>query len=107
LKMLKSFPMVQMPSGKTVEIQIDQKTLSEISNEVKENPRAMAALKKGLEISKQAHAEGKLASPTPPDDYIIIYRIMNKYDESFAGALASQVIEYLRRELLSGEREDG
>ena len=92
--------MTEMPSGKSTQIHIDDETLSKIVKEVSQNERAMSALKEGQSRVKEALDKGEVSSPTPPDEYLIIYQIMNKFDDRYAGVLGPQVIKFLQAELL-------
>ena len=45
--MISSIPMTEMPSGKIIQIHVDDETLFKIAEEVSKNEQAMAALKEG------------------------------------------------------------
>ena len=101
--MLSSMPMTEMPASKAIQIHIDDDTLSMIANEISQNEQAVSALKEGKRRVKEALKRGVISSPTPPDEYLIIYQIMNKFDDRYAGALGSEIIKFLQDELLIDE----
>ena len=101
--MISSIPMTEMPSGKIIQIHVDDETLFKIAEEVSKNEQAMAALKEGKRRDKEAKARGDISSPEPPDDYLIIYQIMNKFDERYAGTVGHRIINFLEAELMTDE----
>ncbi|MES0868200.1 hypothetical protein [Pseudovibrio sp. SCP19] len=92
--------MIEMPSGKRVQIKIDRDTLLQIAEEVRGSETAIEALREGKRRHQEAHARGDISSPEPPAEYAVIYKIMNNYDVRYAGALGSEIIEYLQETLL-------
>ncbi len=95
--------MTEMPSGKTIQIHIDDETLTRIAEEVSKNEKAMNALREGYRRVREALARGDISSPEPPDDYRIIYLIMNDFDGRYAGSMGPQVIRFLQEALLGRE----
>lgn len=98
--MLRSIPMAEPKTGNTIFIEVDERTLSKICQEVRQDPVAMNALGQGYQDTLAALRRGDVSSPKPPLDYIVIYKIMNRYDERYAGALGSRIVSYLMDELI-------
>lgn len=99
--MLSSNYMIEMPSGKRIRVHVSEKTLLLIMEEVRKNKSAMLALQEGMRRHKEAMARGDISSPPAPDEYSIIYNIMNKHDPRYAGTLGSEIIVYLQDRLMN------
>ena len=98
--------MIETKSGKKIIVEVDDATLAKICHDVSRNTVAMDALRQGYRDIVAALERGDISSPEPPRDYIVIYKIMNSYDERYAGTLGSQVIVHLMHELLGRPRAD-
>ncbi len=105
--MLSSLPMTEMPSGKTIQVHVDDNTLAAIKEQVQKNPDAMAALEDGYIQVQKALERGDISSPEPPDSYTIIFEIMNQFDSRYAGTLGPRIIKFLQEQLLSGASQNG
>ncbi len=98
--MLRSMPMFDPETSNKIVIKADDETLEKICNEVSRNSLAMSALRKGHQEILASRLRGDISSPTPPAEYHVLYRIMNKHDQRFAGTLGSQIIRHLEQKLI-------
>ncbi|OBY28536.1 hypothetical protein [Leisingera sp. JC1] len=98
--MLRTMPMFDPETRKQVVIEADDETLEKICNEVSQSSLAMSALYKGHQEIVASRLKGDISSPTPPAEYLLLYQIMNKHDQRFAGTLGSQIIRHLEQKLI-------
>lgn len=93
--MLRSNPGLELRNGEPVTIVVDDQTLEWIEEDVRANKKAMVALAEYDLAVKTGLDRRDLPSPTPPDDFLEIYKIMNKYDERYAAVMGNKVIAHL------------
>ena len=101
--MLSSIPMREPTTGKVVQIHVDCDTLARIVKMVSQDDDAMHALRLGKQIIDQAKKNGRMSSTRPPEEYKILYHIMNEFDGRYAGALGPKIIRHLEKVLLGSE----
>lgn len=93
----------ELPEGERKSIEVSDETLNAILSDVLVDQRALEALKLGAIQANAALTAGATSSPEPPEDYKVLYEIMNRYDGRLAGVMGPEIIYRLKKQVTENE----